>query len=429
MVNSQLVVYIKNTKSQGFTKDEIAAEVLAKGWSEVELNESLTEAEFTRPKPDKIPTAPSPKGTSGSLNISLFKLSLSNLLLFIGGLVTVLAALTYITLNWSGWDNMTRILAIFVPMLVLFVFGIYFYTVKKSLRPGTAFLVVGTLIFPFWLNITLKELNIFVDTFEILPLFITVFSTLLISILLRFSFPSPIWVLLYSGFGAPSYYLLLRLVGVSSGFESSVIWWLMFLMVPLFMAIGYFLESGRKAEFGRYAYLWGNILIIFLFTVLSAQGDLLGFLKHGDKYDEEVQKYSLILTGSIFLACSHIYRNLKDQGLAELNQYGRIFDFLGTFYILSSVFTLGLNGHKYFEETVLLLSSLSFIFVSTIKNSRIFLYGGTLFLGIYIISTGGEYFSDQVGWPITLFIIGILTMFGGYSVNRVRLKYFGSSLT
>ena len=73
---------------------------------------------------------------------------------------------------------------------------------------------------------------------------------------------------------------------------------------------------------------------------------------------------------------------------------------------------------------MLLLASLGFIFGSIPKLTRQFLLIGTLFLVVYIFMIGGEYFQNEVGWPITLFVAGLISMGIGVAMERVRRKYF-----
>ena len=39
---------------------------------------------------------------------------------------------------------------------------------------------------------------------------------------------------------------------------------------------------------------------------------------------------------------------------------------------------------------------------------------------IYIFTIGWEYFEDDVGWPLTLFISGLISMFIGYGIERLK---------
>ena len=50
-----------------------------------------------------------------------------------------------------------------------------------------------------------------------------------------------------------------------------------------------------------------------------------------------------------------------------------------------------------------------------------------LFLIIYIFDIGGEYFQNQIGWPITLFVAGILSMGVGIGIEVIRRNYFNKS--
>jgi membrane-associated protease RseP (regulator of RpoE activity) len=113
----------------------------------------------------------------------------------------------------------------------------------------------------------------------------------------------------------------------------------------------------------------------------------------------------------------------KDTWVKGFSGYSQIFNFLATFLILASILYQSLGGKKVDWETALLFTSLGFIFLSTAKASRSYLYLGTMFLIVYIFDIGGEYFSDNVGWPITLLIAGVLSMGVGFVFEQLRKRY------
>ena len=81
-------------------------------------------------------------------------------------------------------------------------------------------------------------------------------------------------------------------------------------------------------------------------------------------------------------------------------------------------------GKQPLFETLILIGSLVFIFSSVLRQSKIFLYEGTFFLVIYIFSIGYEYFQNQIGWPLTLLVAGLLSMFTGLMIEKLRKRYF-----
>jgi len=57
-----------------------------------------------------------------------------------------------------------------------------------------------------------------------------------------------------------------------------------------------------------------------------------------------------------------------------------------------------------------------------LKNSA-FLFWGTLFFIAYIIRVTGTHFVDTIGWPLSIIIVGIITVALGYLAFFVNKKY------
>lgn len=362
---------------------------------------------------------------NSSLNIDLHKVTPSQLLLYLGGLIVVIAAVTYIGINWSGWNSYFRILAILIPMLILFCVGMPLWRIEKWQQHALAFIFTGSLIFPLWLFVTFKELHLMGDPLDTLFQFTVAFLSLILYVALRFLFPSSIWVFLYCTEGVISWYLLLKLLHIGEPPNQMIIWWLMLPLVGVYSYIGSLLERKGKRDFGKYAYLVAVLLFILTIHILSTSGDL---IKPIVGSIDNISQWSNIMLGIIYLFISWLLAKSKNLNLEEPQKYVGLFNLLAVISILGSVFSLGLQGKKPVYETAQLLLSLLFIFASIARMSRSFLYIGTLFLVIYIFDIGGEYFQNQVGWPSTLFVAGLLTMAAGFGVEKIRRKYFGSKI-
>ncbi len=71
---------------------------------------------------------------------------------------------------------------------------------------------------------------------------------------------------------------------------------------------------------------------------------------------------------------------------------------------------------------LLLIESLTFIAWSVRRQSRVLLYSGALFLFIGIVNINFEFFSDQLGLPVVLLIIGVALIAIGLGVDRLRRR-------
>lgn len=359
--------------------------------------------------------------------IDLQKLTISQILLYLGGLIIFIAAITYITLNWNGWNSAIRIMAMFVPMAGLFAVGTALWIFKKESQ-SLFFVFTSAIVFPLFLIITFKELSLFGDPMGTQFQFFVSVLSLLVYVALRFIFPSAVWVFMYCLVGAQAWYLLLRFSNIADPTTGGLIWWLMLPLVAVYSAIGVYLERKDKSDFAKYAFLVAVILLILNLFALSVTGELLKpFL--GKTNSKDIQLWSSLVSGGILLIASWVCEKSKDYKLTEPSKYAGLFNFFGTFGVLSSLFSLGLGDKKPVYETALLFASLAFVFASTLKVSRSFLYIGTLYVITYIFSIGGEYFQNQIGWPLTLLLAGLLSMGVGLALEVIRRKYFNVKTT
>ena len=63
------------------------------------------------------------------------------------------------------------------------------------------------------------------------------------------------------------------------------------------------------------------------------------------------------------------------------------------------------------------------LFLSVALKSRAMLVIGSLYLMGYILKITAEYFSDSLGWPISLVIAGFALIAVGYGTFRINQKY------
>lgn len=434
----------------------------------------------------------------------LKKLSASQILLFLGGLTVVIAGIIYIGINWSQWTPTARSLAIFLPMLICYSAGASLFFNNQYKKQGLVFVVVGSLLFPLFLSITFKELELFATPFnEYFNLTVSLL-TFTLYFGLNFVFRSSIWTLLYQGIGLHTYYYLLLVLGIKedisnptlswfllipgtaylllslylyehskeiykiyysyllsiltfiSSFTHLVVWSLdnnhlsWWLIIPglVYFSFGIWLErNGTKntipywigleppvknvqwiQKYCSLPYLVGIGFIFFLFLCLAIEGTLLKtFFQSTSEDEQSIIGWSNVIVGVIYLLIAWLISKLKHFQLTEAIKYKTFFNLVGPLFILTAILYLGSGGKKLIYETLLLLSSLSFIFISIPKRSSLFLYIGTLFLIIYIFSTGREYFKDDVSWPVMLFAFGLIFMGISVVIEKIKRRHITTS--
>ena len=479
MVNKQLLNYIQKSLEGGSLVEQIREALDGQGWNSIEINEALLKAQENIQQKAVAPVASAapPKKLKG--DIKLKNLSASRILLYLGGLIIVLAGIIYIGINWSQWRSEAWILAIFLPMFICYMAGTRMFFSREYKNQGIVFVVVGSLLFPLFLSVAFKELELFIQPFNVNFNLIVSLLTFVLYLGFSFVFSFPIWAFLYQGAGLFLYYYSWKFLGVvETAWEPTFAWlflipgtaylffsllydrlkkkdeayfsyilgtlvlivsfgqllfskeyspWLFILFGFAYFSFGAGLEMSKKKYFSA-PYWIGAILIFFSFLHFGFEGTFLkGFFTGSAEYNQDIVGWSNVITGVVYLLIAWLVSKLKKFQMKEGAWYKEFFNPMGSLFFLGAIFYLGLHGKKLVYETLLLLSSLGFIFGSIPKRSRQFLYTGTLFLVIYIFSIGGEYFKDDAGWPIILFITGLISMGIGVVIERIRRIYFVAS--
>jgi hypothetical protein len=482
MGDKEILNYVQKSLGEGYTTEQVTTALSRQGWGSVEINTALLEAQKIRQQKPTAPKAPSAPFKKSKQKMELKNLSASQILLYLGGLIVILAGIIYIGTNWSQWEPAPRILAIFLPMLICYGVGKSMWSSKQYKKQGIVFLVVGSMLFPFFLSVMFKELEIFTRPFNN-SFNLTLSSlTLVLYLVCSFIFRYPIWALLYQGAGLFVYIFFLRFIGVESTFVETTMAWLLlipgtgYLFLSLFydknkqeregiyshaigslvivssflrlfvetfshdtknlswvlavfgviyFLLGIFYEKNNFKKYCQAPYLIGTGIVFFSLWQLATDGTLLKyFTENTNASYDDIVSWSMALVGVVYLALAFVIEGLKNLQLEKAAAYKEFFNYTGPFWILAAVYSLGLEGKKPVYETLLLLLSLGFIFGSIPKLARQYLFIGTLFLIVYIFSIGGEYFQNEVGWPITLFVAGLASMGVSIGIEKVRRKYF-----
>jgi len=363
-------------------------------------------------------------------------------------------------------------------MLICYGTGTSMFFNNEQRKQGIIFLVVGSLLFPLFLLVTFRELKIFTSSSNYdLGLTISLLS-LILYLVSSSIFRFPIWAFLYHSIGLSVFYFFLKFIGIVDGHimawlflilgtvylflslfydkseqkdeghysytigtlviilslirlynetfnQKEYLAWILFLLGIAYFLVGIFYEKNNFKKYCQAPYLIGTGTVFFSLLRLASEGTLLRyFTGNTASLDEDTICWSNFIIGMIYLIFAYIIEKLKNIGFKEALKQRNFFNIVGPLWVLGTIFYLGLGGKKPVYETLLLLSSLSFIFGSIPRLTRQYLYIGTIFLIIYIISIGGEYFQNEVGWPITLFIAGLTSMGISIFMEKIRRKYF-----
>lgn len=130
----------------------------------------------------------------------------------------------------------------------------------------------------------------------------------------------------------------------------------------------------------------------------------------------EFFEYRILAVGLAFLVLGWAFSGTERDGLS-----GPLYTF-GSLAFLGSALALG--GWKPSQNVFweLIFPGLVFVvlYLSVTLRSMALLTFGSLFLGAYLAKITGEYFSDSMGWPLALMVLGLLLMGVGYLTFRLK---------
>ena len=480
-MDKKLEEYIKKCFKAGIEESEIQATLIKQGWETNTVNQTIDQIKINLEKQAAIlSSAPAPKKKSG-WSINLKALSASQVLLYLGGLIVLIAGITYISTNWTQWGPAARIAAICIPMLISFGAGASFWYKDHYKKQALLFLTTGALLFPLFLIVLFNELFWFMSSTDgSVGLAISLITFLLyigISFLFRFSG----WTFLYLVTALFVYYFFWQVLGIGYKFDDAALFWLFLIPGTLYLFLAILFAQMNKHSQSRTAYVLGALILVVSFigildesagdalvllllafigcayfangifielkvnnklcqvpyfigtgvvlaslVYLGSEGEFLKVFDDSRSFEQEAVGWSMVIVGILYYVIARLITQLKKINVVHGLGYAKLFDLISPFFVLGAVLFLGSEGHHAFYETLLLLLSLGLIFGSIPMRSRKYLYTGTLFLVVYIFAIGGEYFQDSIGWPITLFVTGLLSMGIGISIEKVRRKYFPS---
>lgn len=282
-------------------------------------------------------------------------------LLYLGGLLIVSAAIMLLHQVWVGLGEWGRFALILLPTGALYGFGARLHVTQPNQRiPALVMLFFACLLAPFalWLGGDCLLLDQQYPLREIRQTQAVVVAILTLAIHLGtlYRFRSPLLTILY----------------------------------PL-------------------SFIWVTLQSMDLATTGMSWGEW--------RLREQMHGVAMLVAGLLLVAVGIYHVQQKKPA------YAIVPDLVGAFCALGALVFLGAHGSQPVWEMLALLLSLAALAASVYRKNQRYLFVGALFLTINIFSLGFEYFEDTVGLPITLVLCGGISMALGYGVQRIRKEY------
>lgn len=141
----------------------------------------------------------------------------------------------------------------------------------------------------------------------------------------------------------------------------------------------------------------------------------------GRHFDEaKFFEYRLLVAGMVYMLLSRAFSKGE---LASLQDFPAVFGIIG---FMGAALALGgwKPAQNVFWELSYPVLVFGALFLSIQLKSKAYLGGGTFFLMAFIMKITWEYFSNNLGWPLTLIIAGLTTMGAGYMSLGLKRKYW-----
>ncbi len=166
----------------------------------------------------------------------------------------------------------------------------------------------------------------------------------------------------------------------------------------------------RKSIFSLFSIIFGTWLYFSFTSYMVGGNPLLG---------HNFTSYRFLLAGLTYISLGYYFSDGERKSLSGFLYGFGILGFLGS--------TLALGGWKpnpnMFWEIIypglIFLTLLSSVYI----KSKSFLTFGTIFLMAYISKITAEYFSNSIGWPLSLVLIGLFLIASGYLFIHLSSKY------
>ena len=180
------------------------------------------------------------------------------------------------------------------------------------------------------------------------------------------------------------------------------------LMLAVFLA-SYFIF--KKSLFTLFAIVAGTSLFFALVGWIVESNHFL--------YDSKISEYEFLVTGLVYMLLGYYFSlGVQEKLSGVLYGFGSL-SFLGAALALQG-FSPSQNA---FWELVFPLLVFGIIILSVWLKSKTFLVFGSLFLIGYIFKLAGEYFQENLGWPLALVLAGLIIIGISFYAVRISKKY------
>lgn len=410
----QIVQFIRDQLGLGKNVQDIVSQLKAHNIDDATINQAFQVAMKTSPnsensfvQPQSQQESPEPIDLVSDKPVVKTKFDLTRAFTIIGALLIVAAIAIIVSSTWKDMIPFVRVCFIALPMLSLFGLS-YFFSKKSELYDIHDWMLgLGATIVPFFIGTFLYQ-------FKIIPelnstLFLTIFCLSLIFFL---------WL----EYGhRKSYVSLLTIITIYSILDTLFVkfhlgylsyTWLTLLVSILILICGFWLAKNKKNNSNLY------VVLGTFFVSCSLPASVIATLNDKSPISTEANSIIVSIFGILFLCAASFYNKLRDYFQNNSIYFmKRYLEEIAIILIISPFLVLG-TEHKFYYLISLVLSFGAILLSVRILINTLLLFGSFgLIVSVLVFSS--EVFADSVGWPIIVFLAGVVAIGLGFAIRKI----------
>ncbi len=329
------------------------------------------------------------------------RLSISNILYIIGGLILIIGIVTLLSNFWSDLSSLIKVGLTLGISLIFYISGTLIAGDEHSKGISKVLQIIGGALFPIGIAITISEQDLS-STFKIVVLVGISLVAYIMGILMKSEIQAKIMQVI-SGFLLPiTIFVTLDEMGIKNidiSWIAAVAALMAFIYIVSFLLVNSVVFLFYAIAFSTWAMYSGLAYVMTQMpTVVTTN----------------IYEYLTIAIGVCYLLLSSHIKTTVHKDL------GRALDFFGSVAFFSAILKLG--GYSPTQnvlwELIGVVSLCVGLYLSSISQNRLILKVTSLFIFIFIGKFTGEYFVDSFGWPIALIFGGLVLIGVGYGLVR-----------
>ncbi len=376
----------------------------------------------------------------------------------LGGWLIVISAFLWL----FYWDDLTRwkrVGTVGLPTIVVNLTGMLMFRRQQRLL-GTIFLAVGTFLIPIFLASVFSEFNLFEKVqppaYELFPslccnlqLFMALLLTFVYCAVLAWRTRYGLFSISLAISAVAAYAAGLLLLGlkdalVGERFASAACWF--WPLVAAFYLVATFFDRRQMEQFAWAPYSLAGISTILITSIVAWDAPRpQSWWKIENPAKQQIASFCFLLLNAVLY---HLIAALHDSSKSRIRRQWAF----GFYALVPPLFLIPLHLYEmplrelhaqgfvlfelalktgttqvYVTELLVMAACLAFVALGVQFQWRWYVYFGLFYLAVAVGVFSGRHMEAHLGWPLAVFIVGLITMFTGMALEFKQGKINGES--